>query len=109
VSDGYRVNTDELEAVVRRLRTLQQNINQTGTKSKYEAVVSRNDLGGEFAEAGKLYQAHDSMQGFLSRVIGMMDNLINEFGDKTQTVTDAYRAREDEGTAAMGGHQARLD
>ncbi|WP_354640775.1 hypothetical protein [Kitasatospora camelliae] len=107
MSEGYRVNTDELEAVVRRLRTLQQNISTCGTNTKYKTDISRDAFGGEFAEANALYSAHSNMQVFLSQTISNLDALINEYGDKTQTVTDSYKAREDEGQATMRRYEER--
>ncbi|MGW2399770.1 hypothetical protein ACWCYY_24725 [Kitasatospora sp. NPDC001664] len=95
MSNGYRVNTDELEAVVRRLRALQQNLGQTANSSKYNTVVGTTDFGGEgFKEAQALATAHDGMQNFLAKTIADLNTLINEFGDKTQTVNDNYRGTE---------------
>ena len=108
MSDRYRVNTDELEAVVRRLRALQQNLSQTGTRSKYDTVVARNDFGGAFHEADALGSAHDNMQQFLASMVSDLDKLIGDFGNKSQTATDAYKAREDEGESVMTSYQARL-
>lgn len=105
MSDGYRVNTDELEAVVKRLRALQQNIGQTANKSKYNTVVARGDFGGDFAEAQALHSAHDSMHQSLNDMIGNLDALISDFGDKTHSVATAYRSREEEHAAAMNRQQ----
>ncbi|MFJ1705764.1 hypothetical protein [Kitasatospora sp. NPDC088346] len=103
MSDGYRVNTDELEAVVKRLRTLQQGINECGNKAKYNTVVTREDFGGDFLEAQAMYAAHGKMQQFLTTTISKLDALINEFGDKTHTVNEAYKGREYDGVTVMNG------
>ncbi|MFJ9522160.1 hypothetical protein ACIRPK_28395 [Kitasatospora sp. NPDC101801] len=107
MSDGYEVNTDELEAVVKRLRTLQQNIGQTADKSKYNTVVGPNDFGGNFLEAHSLYAAHGSMQNFLSQTIAKLNELINEFGDKTKMVTDSYTGIEADHTSALNSQQPK--
>jgi hypothetical protein len=101
MSDGYRVNTDELEAVVKRLRTLQQNIGQTADKSKYNTVASRDDFGGDFAEADALFQAHDKMKSFLDDTCLKLNQLIGDFGDKTHTVTTSYQDLEEQGRVTM--------
>ncbi|MDH6126684.1 hypothetical protein [Kitasatospora sp. GP82] len=101
MSSGFRVDTSELEAVVRRLRALQQNLGQTANKSKYNTVISRNDLGGDFAEAQTLHSAHDGMQQFLAGMISDLDSLINDFGDKTKAVNDAYRNDDEAQSAKM--------
>lgn len=108
MSNGYRVNTDELEATVRQLRALQQDTSQTGTRGKYSTVVGQNELGGDFTECSSLRSTHDQMQTFLAQAISDLDNLINEFGDKTTTVTNAYKGNEDQGKATMNSYQARL-
>jgi hypothetical protein len=108
MSDGYRVNTDELEAVARRLRGIQQNLGRTGTRARYDTVVTRQDLGGDFQEAGELALAHDAMQRFLAGVIAELDQLIDDFGAKTQAVSSSYRSREEDGSAAMGGRPGGL-
>ncbi|MFJ8044927.1 hypothetical protein ACIRBX_30940 [Kitasatospora sp. NPDC096147] len=107
MSDGYRVNTDELEAVVRRLRALQQNIGQTANSSKYNTVVTPGDFGGSgFKEAKALADAHGGMQAFLARTIAELNSLINEFGDKTQTVNENYRGVEYDQTSALNSQKA---
>ncbi|MER5636318.1 hypothetical protein ABT095_05125 [Kitasatospora sp. NPDC002227] len=101
MSDGYQVNTDELEAVVKRLRTLQQNIGQTADKSKYNTVASQGDFGGDFAEARTLFEAHDNMKRFLDDTCLKLNQLIGDFGDKTHTVTTSYQDLEEQGRANM--------
>ncbi|GAA3053982.1 hypothetical protein GCM10020229_77050 [Kitasatospora albolonga] len=107
MSDGYRVNTDELEAVVRRLRTLQQNLGQTANSTKYNTVVEPGDFGGAgFKEAKALADSHGNMQAFLTRTIAQLNSLINEFGDKTQTVNENYRGTEYDQKSVMNSQKA---
>ncbi|MGW4646092.1 hypothetical protein [Kitasatospora sp. NPDC004289] len=105
MSDGYQVNTDELEAVVKRLRVLQQNLGQTANKSKYNTVVDSGNFGGNFAEAQELYRAHSNMQDFLAQTIAELNDLINDFGDKTQTVNANYRGTEYEQRSVMNSQE----
>ncbi|MGW4383089.1 hypothetical protein [Kitasatospora sp. NPDC004531] len=101
MSDGFRVNPDELEAVVKRLRALQQNISTCGTNTKYKTDISRDAFGGDFVEAQALYEAHGKMQAFLTKTISDLDALINEYGDKTQTAHAAYTGGELDKQAQM--------
>ncbi|WP_457032460.1 hypothetical protein [Kitasatospora sp. P5_F3] len=106
MSDGYQVNTAELEAVVRRLRALQQNLGQTANSSKYNTVVGPNDFGGSgFKEAEKLRSAHGNMQTFLSTTIANLNQLINDFGDKTHQVNQNYRGVEEDQQSVMNSQQ----
>ncbi|MFJ1755221.1 hypothetical protein [Kitasatospora sp. NPDC088134] len=101
MADGYRVNTDELEAVVKRLRAIQQNMAQTADKSAYGTDVPPGDFGVNFSHATTLHEAHSRMQGWLTSTISDLNSLINEFGDKAQRVTDAYKGQEADTSAAM--------
>ncbi|MDH6577169.1 hypothetical protein [Kitasatospora sp. MAP5-34] len=108
MSDGYRVNTDELEAVVKRLRALQQSLGQTADKTKYNTVLVQDDFGGNFVEAQQLYAQHDAMQQSLTAMVTNLDNLINDFGDKTHTVNTSYRSLEQDGVVTMNQQQERI-
>ncbi|GGQ81151.1 MULTISPECIES: hypothetical protein [Kitasatospora] len=101
MSDGFSVNPDELEAVVKRLRALQQNISTCGTNTKYKTDISRDAFGGNFVEAQALYEAHGKMQAFLTQTIADLDALINEYGDKTQTAHARYTGGELDKQATM--------
>ncbi|MEV8096826.1 hypothetical protein [Kitasatospora sp. NPDC085879] len=106
MADGYRVNTDELEAVVKRLRALQQGLSECGNKAKYNTVLVSDDFGANFDEAKQLFAAHSQMQQFLSQHIQELDSLINDFGDKTHSVNTAYRTREEEFVASTRSMQS---
>ncbi|GLW54899.1 hypothetical protein [Kitasatospora phosalacinea] len=101
MADGYRVNTDELEAVVKRLRVIQQNMAQTADRSTYGTEVPAEAFGVNFSHATDLYQAHSRMQSWLSTTIAGLNSLISDFGDKAQTVNNAYKGQEAENSAAM--------
>ncbi|GAA2745389.1 MULTISPECIES: hypothetical protein [Kitasatospora] len=109
MADGYRVNTDELEAVVKRLQAIQQNMAQTTEKSAYGTMVAESDFGVNFSHANTLYQAHERMQGWLSRTIADLNSLITEFGNNTQTVNNAYKSRDEDYAAVMTKYQQELD
>lgn len=94
MTDGYRVDTDELDALVTRLRDLQRDLGETGARARYGTVLECQDLGSVFAEAMTLYQAHDQMQSWLSTTIGDLERLVDDLGTKTRSVTDSYRENE---------------
>jgi len=108
MADGYRVNTDELEAVVRRLRVIQQNTAQTSEKSAYGTEVAASDFGSNFSHATELHQAHAKMQTWLTETINNLSQLINEFGDKANTVTNAYKNQETNNSAEMLKYRQEL-
>ncbi|MFB7948276.1 hypothetical protein ACFC6L_25535 [Kitasatospora phosalacinea] len=101
MANGYRVNTDELEAVVKRLQVIQQNMAQTSERSAYGTDVSGTDFGSNFSHAAKVHEAHQNMQAWLTATIADLSGLINDFGGKTQTVNNAYKGLETEGVINM--------
>jgi hypothetical protein len=103
VTDGYRVDTNELEAVVTRLRNLQKNLGETAGKAKYNTVLQISDVGWDFSEANELHTAHANMKASLEDLIKNLESLIDDFSGKTQTVTNSYKESEYQIQAAMGG------
>lgn len=103
MADGYRVNTDELQAVVTRLRNLQKNLGETASKATYNTVIAPSDVGWDFPEAHELHTAHSNMKSSLERLISDLETLIDDFGSKTQTVTDSYKENEHNVQSGMGG------
>ncbi|KDN85191.1 hypothetical protein [Kitasatospora cheerisanensis] len=108
MADGFRVNTDELEAVVKRLRQIQQNMAQTADKSSHGTALAESDFGANFSHATTLYQAHSRVQLWLKDTINGLNGLINEFGDKTHTANSAYKGQEAENEATMVKYQQEL-
>ncbi|MFC8719947.1 hypothetical protein [Kitasatospora sp. NPDC057198] len=108
MADGYRVNTDELEAVVRRLRIIQQNTAQTAEKSAHGTEVAASDFGSNFSHARNLHEAHSGMQDWLTDTINKLNKLISDFGDKAHTVTNAYKSQEANNSAEMLKYRQEL-
>ena len=103
MADGYRVDTDELEAVITRLRNLQRNLSETAGKATYNTVIQPSDVGWEFPEAHELHTAHVTMKAELEKLIHGLETMIDEFGDKTKAVTESYKENEYQVRADMGG------
>jgi len=108
MADGYRVNTDELEAVVTRLRRLQSSLGETAGKATYNTVIQPSDVGGDFPEAHELHTAHSNMKKTLEDLIKNLEAMIDDFGSKTKAVNDSYKESEYQVRAGMGGsHSGR--
>ncbi|MFJ6215323.1 hypothetical protein ACIQGZ_18620 [Streptomyces sp. NPDC092296] len=103
MADGYRVNTDELEAVVTRLRTLQKSLGETAGKATYNTVIQPSDVGWEFPEAHELHTAHTNMKAKLEELITNLESMIDEFGSKTKAVNDSYKESEYQVQTGMSG------
>jgi hypothetical protein len=106
VASGYRVNTDELEAVVTKLRNLQKNLSETASSAQYNTVLQPSDVGWDFPEAHDLYTAHSTMKNSLERLIKNLEQMIDDFSGKTKVVTNSYKENEYQLQSGFGGGQS---
>ncbi|MET9291233.1 hypothetical protein [Streptomyces sp. NPDC003077] len=102
MADEYRVDLGELETVVRKLKDLQRDMDGPGQKVKYGTTLPQGAFGaGDFQEAHQLSASHDRMQSYMSQVVTALNDLIRDFGDKTERSRGAYEDREQEVKSAM--------
>ncbi|MEU8681498.1 hypothetical protein [Streptomyces sp. NPDC048611] len=97
----FKVDLDELDSVVRKLRHLQGDMDETGQKVEYGTNIPKSAFGVDFNEAEELSRAHDRMQGYLKDVVQALTHLTNKFGEKTEASRGAYEDREHDTKAAM--------
>ncbi|MFJ9415806.1 MULTISPECIES: hypothetical protein [unclassified Streptomyces] len=100
---SFKVNIDELDGVVRQLRRLQGDMDQTSQKVKYSTNIPKSAFGINFLEAGEISGAHDQMQGYLSDVVSALQDLIHKFGEKTEASRGAYEDQEHGTKVSMNG------
>ncbi|WP_148283097.1 MULTISPECIES: hypothetical protein [Kitasatospora] len=86
---------------MKRLQVIQQNMAQTSDRSAYGTDVGAADFGANFSHAAKVHEAHQNMQGWLTATITDLSALIDDFGNKAQTVNNAYKGLEADGVANM--------
>ncbi|MFI0213024.1 hypothetical protein [Streptomyces lydicus] len=103
MSERFKVDLDELDSVVRQLRHLRADMDEPSQKVKYSTTIPKSAFGVNFLEAGKLAEAHDDMQSYMSQVINALQDLIHKFGEKTEASRGAYEDQEHETKASMNG------
>ncbi|KUL37484.1 hypothetical protein ADL22_21225 [Streptomyces sp. NRRL F-4489] len=94
MAEQFRVDLEELDNVVRQLRHLQRDMDAPSQAVKYGTTIPKSAFGVGFAEAGKLAGAHDGMQAYVSDVLGGLQELIRNFGEKTEASRGAYEDQE---------------
>ncbi len=69
MGEQYRVDLHELDSVVRKLKSLQGDMDEPSQKVKYSTSIPKSAFGSNFNEAAKIATAHDEMQNYMSQVV----------------------------------------
>ncbi|MFF4951734.1 hypothetical protein ACWC2K_08070 [Streptomyces chattanoogensis] len=89
--EEYRVDLDALDQVVRELNEILRDMGGPRQKAENNTYLAPGDLGSGFSEQEELYAAHDKMVDHLQHdVIGPLEKLIDDFGQKTKKVKESY-------------------
>jgi Holliday junction resolvasome RuvABC endonuclease subunit len=92
---GYEVDLDYLRDTIAKLQGVVTGMDAPCTKVNYNTNLTRQQFGSDaFAESGTLHAAHDSMKTQLAEMIQTLQNMIQEFTDKTTAVHGAYAEQE---------------
>ncbi|MEU8782949.1 hypothetical protein [Streptomyces sp. NPDC048637] len=101
MGEQFKVDLDELDSVVRKLKQLRGDMDEPSQKVKYSTAIPKSAFGSSFDEAEKLAASHDKMQTYMTQVITALHELITEFGDKTERSRGAYEDQEHETKTSM--------
>ncbi|MFG2192544.1 hypothetical protein [Streptomyces sp. NPDC048639] len=101
--EQYRVDLSELDGVVSRLKSLDKDMDEPCSKVGYGTSISKTALGVNFGEAEELASAHDEMQTYMTETLKKLQQFIQDFGKKTQSVHGAYDDAEHDTQKSMGG------
>ncbi|MEY9937014.1 hypothetical protein [Streptacidiphilus sp. MAP5-3] len=94
MSQGYEVNLDQLEVVVRGLRAVADSLEHPKSSARYDTTVPPGMLGTGFDGAASLTTQHGTMQDWLEGVIGQLQDFINTHAGQTKQAADAYGEQE---------------
>ncbi|MGW1839373.1 hypothetical protein [Streptomyces sp. NPDC002067] len=103
MTEKFKVDLDELDDVVRQLKRLRREMDEPSQKVKFSTHIPESAFGGDFIERGKLAGAHDRMQGYMTEVITALQEVIHDFGDKTEASRGSYEDQEHDTAASMNG------
>ncbi|MEB8342649.1 hypothetical protein [Streptomyces endophyticus] len=94
MADGYEVDLDALDQVVKELNQVLKDMGGPKRKAAHSTYVPSAALG-DFDEARKLATAHDDMKTRIEKdMIEKIENLIDKFGQKTRKAHGAYQDAE---------------
>ncbi|MEZ0065749.1 uncharacterized protein YukE [Streptacidiphilus sp. MAP12-20] len=91
MGDGYQVDLSYLQDTLKKLQGVVDGMDTTCGVANYQTNLNRSQFGGDaFVEAGTLYSAHDNMKTQLNGMISTLQQMIQEFKDKTGHTHDQY-------------------
>ncbi|MEU9114496.1 hypothetical protein AB0D04_22560 [Streptomyces sp. NPDC048483] len=89
--EQYRVDLDALDQVVRELNEILRDMGGPKHRAENNTYLAPGALGVNFSEQQELYDAHGTMVAHLQHdAIGPLEKLIDDFGQKTKQVKEAY-------------------
>ncbi|MEV5598974.1 hypothetical protein [Streptomyces sp. NPDC052496] len=103
MGEQYKVDLHELDNVVRQLKRLQADMDEPSQKVKYSTTIPKSAFGSNFIEASDLSSAHDDMQDYMAQTVKALQDLIRDFGDKTERSRGAYEDQEHNAKVSMNG------
>lgn len=109
MGEQYRVDLSSLEDVVTKLNNVMNDLGNANSDTKYKTYLSPSALGAnapdgvEFQEAKGLTTAHQTMKTHIEEVVEHLNELMEDFGKKTQQTRDTYQRQEDDVTQDMSG------
>ncbi|MFJ4716080.1 hypothetical protein [Streptomyces sp. NPDC088785] len=104
MADGYEVDLDALDQVVKELNQVLKDMEGPKQKAKYGTDVPDGALGKGFSEAQELYDAHEKMKTKIqSEMIEKIEDLVDKFGRKTEKARGVYQDAEAENTITDTG------
>lgn len=101
-----RVEIDELEETVNKLKSLTSDMGVSVTKAKYNTYLPKGALGQGFVEQSELDDAHTKMKSHIQDVIDFLEKLIDDFSGKTSKVHGNIQEAEYDAKNGMNSGQS---
>ncbi len=99
----YGVDLDALDQVVKELNHVIKEMGTPKNHTKNSTYLPKGALGEGFKEAPQLYAAHDKMKASIEGLVDLIENLVNQFGEKSHKTRGAYQDAEAENKVKMLG------
>lgn len=89
--EQYGVDLSALDQVVKELNEVLRDMGGPKTKAEYNTYIPKTALGNGFVEAETIFNAHDEKKAFIKdKVLKEIEDLIDDFGKKTEKTRGAY-------------------
>lgn len=101
MAEEVGVDLDELEKTVTALNHLLSGLGKADTDVKTRTYLPAGALGSGFDEADRLANAHNQMKTYIEDVVGYLNTVMDEFGQKTKYSLGAYQDSDYEAKASF--------
>lgn len=101
MAEQYKVDLSEIEGTITRLNGVIKDMSTSKSSCMGKTYLPKGALGTGFGEADKLYSAHEAMKERLYEIVAYLEQVLDDFGQKTKRTHDAYSDAEAENLAAF--------
>ncbi|CAL9405346.1 hypothetical protein SUDANB6_01542 [Streptomyces sp. enrichment culture] len=101
MAEQYRVDLSEIEGTITRLNRVLKDMGTSASNCKNTTYRPAGALGRNFAEADALHAAHEMMKERLYEIVAHLEQVLDDFGQKTKRTHDAFADAEAQTYAAF--------
>lgn len=101
MADQYRVDLSEIEGTITKLNRVLKDMSTSSQSTKNKTYLPQGALGTGFGEAKALYDAHEVMKERLYEIVAYLEEVLDDFGQKTKKTHDSFSDAEAENYAAF--------
>lgn len=103
MAEQYRVDLSEIEGTITKLNRVLKDMGTSSSNAKSKTYLPGSAFGSDFEEATALHGAHQQMKKVLEAIVEHLEDVLDDFGQKTKKTHDAYQDAEAENRAALNG------
>jgi hypothetical protein len=103
MAEQYKVDLSEIEGTITKLNRVLKDMGTSASNSKSKTYLPAGALGTGFAEAEALYSAHEQMKEVLHQIVDHLEDVLDDFGQKTKKTHDAFHDAEAQNYTAFNG------
>ncbi|MFI6013074.1 WXG100 family type VII secretion target [Streptomyces sp. NPDC051243] len=103
MAEQYRVDLSEIEGTIAKLNRVIKDMTTSKSSCMGQTYLPQGALGTGFGEAEALYSAHEQMKERLYEIVQHLEDVLDDFGQKTKRTHDAFADAEAQNYAAFNG------
>lgn len=90
MAEQYKVDLSEIEGTITKLNGVLKDMSTAAASCQNKTFLPQGALGVNFGEATALYSAHEQMKTVLQDIVQHLQDVLDDFGQKTKKTHDAY-------------------
>ncbi|MBA4864409.1 hypothetical protein H1V43_24250 [Streptomyces sp. PSKA54] len=101
MAEQYKVDLSEIEGTITKLNRVIKDMSTSRASCTNKTYLPAGALGTGFGEATALYSAHEQMKKVLEQIVEHLEDVLDDFGQKTKKTHDAFQDAEADNYAAF--------